>query len=128
MEHARTTEQIIGCAYRVHNALGFGFFESVYERSMLIEIQKAGLKVRAQAPIKVFYDGHKVGDFFADLLVNDSVIVELKSVRRIVSAHEVQLVNYLTATNTDTGLLLNFGPRTVEVKRKCRLLPEEPSF
>jgi GxxExxY protein len=128
MEHEATTEQIIGCAYTVYNKMGFGFLESVYEKCMLIELEKAGLKAVAQAPIKVFYEGHMVGDFFADIHVDDTIIVELKSVRRVVRAHEVQLVNYLTATNTDIGLLLNFAESKVEVRRKSRLLPEDIEF
>jgi len=128
MEHRDTTEQIIGCAYTVHNKMGFGFLESVYEKCMLIELEKAGLKAQAQAPITVFYEGQTVGEFFADLFIEECVIVELKSVRRVVRAHEVQLVNYLAATNTDIGLLLNFAERKVEVKRKMRVLPEDVDF
>ena len=128
MEHRDTTEQIIGCAYAVHNKMGFGFLESVYEKCMLIELEKAGLKAKAQAPIRVLYEGHTVGEFFADLFVEDCIIVELKSVRRVVRAHEVQLVNYLTATNTDIGLLLNFAELKVEVRRKTRVLPQEVDF
>jgi len=123
MEHRETTKEIIGGAYTVYNKMGFGFLESVYEKCMLIELKKAGLEAQAQVPIKVFYEGHTVGDFYADLLVDSSIIVELKSVRRLARAHEVQLVNYLTATNTDVGLLLNFGEQKVEVKRKTRLIP-----
>ncbi len=125
MEHGDMTRQIIGSAYKVYNTLSFGFLESVYERCMVIELQKSGLKVQTQAPIRVFYGGQTVGEFFADLFVEDCVIVELKSVRRIVRAHEVQLVNYLSATNTDTGLLLNFGPQKVEVRRRSRILSRE---
>jgi len=128
MDHLRITERIIGCAYTVYNKLGFGFLESVYEKCMLIELAKASLEARAQMPITVFYEGHTVGEFVADLFVENKVIVELKSVRRVVKAHEVQLVNYLTATNTDVGLLLNFAERKVEVKRKRRTLPEEVDF
>jgi len=128
MDDRRITKQIIGCAYEVYNTLGFGFLESVYERCMVIELAGVGLKAQAQASIPVFYKGHDVGSFFADLLVEDRIVVELKSVRQVVQAHEVQLVNYLTATNTDVGLLLNFAARKVEVKRKMRLLPEPVSF
>ena len=122
MDHRKLTEKIIGCAYRVYNQMGFGFLESVYEKCMLIELNKAGLNGDSQKPIKVFYDNEIVGDFVADILVNDTIILELKSVRRIVRAHEVQLVNYLVATKKSVGLLLNFGERKVDVKRKVRIL------
>lgn len=122
MQHEGLTKQIIGCAYRVYNTMGFGFLESVYEKCMMIELKKAGLKVESQHPITVYYEDEVVGEFVADLVVEEEVIVELKSVRRIVQAHEVQLVNYLVATRTDVGLLLNFGEQKVEVKRKVKTL------
>ena len=122
MQHEELTKQIIGCAYRVYNTMGFGFLESVYEKCMLIELKKAGLKAESQHPITVYYEDEVVGEFVADLVVEEQVIVELKSVRRIVQAHEVQLVNYLVATRTDVGLLLNFGEQKVEVKRKVKTL------
>ncbi|MCG8583384.1 MAG: GxxExxY protein [Pirellulales bacterium] len=120
MKYSETTEKIIGCAYRVYNQMGFGFLESVYEKCMMIELQSAGLQVARQKPIVVYYADQVVGEFVADLVVNDEIIVELKSVRRVVKAHEVQLVNYLVATCTDVGLVLNFGEKEVEVKRKVR--------
>jgi len=113
------TKTIIGCAFKVHNTLGHGFLEKVYENALRIELAKQGLEVKQQEPIKVYYEGQVVGDYYADLWVEDRVIVELKAVRELSKAHEVQLVNYLTATGIDTGLLLNFGP-SVEVKRKFR--------
>jgi len=122
MKHKELSEKIIGCAYRVYNKMGFGFLESVYEKCLLIEFRKAGLKAESQKPIKVFYEDEIVGDFEADIVVEDSIIVELKSVKRIIIAHEVQLVNYLVATGKDVGLLLNFGEKKVEVKRKVREL------
>jgi len=122
MEKKKLTEKIIGCAYRVYNRMGFGFLESVYEKCMLIELNKAGLNADSQKPIKVYYDNEVVGDFVADIIVNDTIILELKSVRRIIRAHEVQLVNYLVATRRPVGLLLNFGERKVDVKRKIRVL------
>jgi GxxExxY protein len=125
MKYKDLTEKIIGCAYRVYNTMGFGFLESVYEKCLLIELKKAGLRAQAQQPIKVFYDGQIVGEFIADI-VEDIIILELKSVRRVVTAHEIQLVNYLTATQKDVGLIINFGERKVEVKRKVRELPENP--
>ena len=103
--------------------MGFGYLESVYEKCMLIELRKAGFDIEPQKPIKVQYDGEVVGDFIADVLVNDTVILELKSVRKLVEAHEVQLVNYLVATGKPVGLLINFGETKVAVKRKVKDLP-----
>ena len=123
VKYEKLTEQIIGSAYRVYNTMGFGFVESVYEKCLLIELQKAGIQAQPQQPITVFYGDEIVGDFVADIIVEDLIILELKSVRRIVTAHEVQLVNYLTATHKDIGLLINFGPQKVEIKRKMRQLP-----
>ena len=120
MQHKEITEKIIGCAYRVYNKMGFGFLESVYEKCLLIELRKAGLKAIAQQAITVRYDGEIVGEFVADIVVEDTIILELKSVRRLVKAHEMQLVNYLVATGNPLGLLLNFGEIKVEVKRKLR--------
>ena len=119
MKDRELTKTIIGCAFKVHNTLGHGFLEKVYENALRIELAKQGLEVKQQEPIKVYYEGHVVGDYYADLWIEDRVIVELKAVRALSKAHEVQLVNYLTATGVDTGLLLNFGP-SVEVKRKFR--------
>ena len=93
MEYKNVTETIIGCAYRVYNKMGFGFLESVYEKCLLIELHKAGLDAESQKPITVYYDDEIVGEFVADIIVNDTIILELKSVRRVVKAHEVQLVN-----------------------------------
>ncbi len=122
MEHGELTEKIIGCAYNVYNKMGFGFLESVYEKCMLIELRKAGLDVESQKPITVYYENEIVGEFVADIIVNDTVILELKSVRQIINAHEVQLVNYLVATGKPVGLILNFGESKVEVKRKIKNL------
>ncbi len=120
MEYRELTEKIIGCAYQVYNRMGFGFLESVYEKCMLIELRKAGLNAESQKPITVYYENEIVGEFVADILVNDKIILELKSVRRIINAHEVQLVNYLVATGKQVGLILNFGEGKVEVKRKVK--------
>ena len=120
MEYEKITETIIGCAYRVDNKMGFGFLESVYEKCLLIELRKAGLNTESQKPITVYYAGEVVGEFTADIIVNDAVIIELKSVRRIIKAHEVQLVNYLVATGKPVGLILNLGERKVEIKRKVK--------
>jgi len=122
MEHQELTEKIIGCAYSVYNKMGFGFLESVYEKCMLIELRRAGLDAESQQPITVYYDKENVGQFLADIVVNGTIVVELKSVRKIVEAHEVQLVNYLVATGKQVGLLINFGERKVEIKRKVKNL------
>ncbi|HEY2972447.1 MAG TPA: GxxExxY protein [Pyrinomonadaceae bacterium] len=119
MKDDDVTEKIIGCAYTVHNKLGPGFLEKVYENALRIELEKLGLRVKQQEPINVTYDGQVVGEYYADLWVNDRVVIELKAAQMLVKQHEVQLVNYLTATNIDCGLLLNFGP-SVQVKRKFR--------
>jgi GxxExxY protein len=122
VEYSQLTKEIIGCAYRVYNKMGFGFLESVYEKCLLIELNKAGINAEAQKPIKVYYDEKNVGEFIVDIIVNDIIILELKSVSRLVKAHEVQLVNYLVATGKPIGLLLNFGEKRVEVKRKVKEL------
>lgn len=98
----------------------FGFLESVYHKAMLIELAKHSLRVESERPLEVFYDDQIVGNFFADLVVDDNVIVELKSVQKIAKEHEVQLVNYLNCIKKDIGLLINFGPTSVDVKRKYR--------
>src|SRR5579871_5405569 len=116
MLHEDLTRKIIGCAYRVFNAMGHGFLESVSENCMLVEFEKIGVRASNQYPIKVYYDGRVVGAFEADLFVENCVIVELKSVRTTLMVHEVQLVNYLKATGIDVGLLINFGEKQVEVK------------
>lgn len=120
MEYKDVTETIIGCAYRVYNKMGFDFLESVYEKCLLIELRKAGLDTKSQKSITVYYDDEIVGEFATDIIVNDMIILELKSVRRVIKAHEVQLVNYLVATGKPVGLILNFGERKVEVKRKIK--------
>ena len=111
MEYSELTEKVIGCAYHVYNKMGFGFLEGVYEKCMLIELRKAGLNAESQKSITVYYEDEIVGEFVANIIVNDTVIVELKSLRRIIKAHEVQLVNYLVATGKPVGLILNFGEK-----------------
>ncbi len=114
--HKELTEKIIGAAYDVHNALGYGFAEKVYENTLAIELRKRGLRVEQQRPVKVFYDGAVVGDYIADVVVDNLVIVEIKAARCLISENEAQLLNYLRSTEIEVGLLLNFG-RRVEVKR-----------
>ncbi len=125
MELKELTEKIIGCAFQIYNTLGFGFFESVYENALMIELSKAGLTAEQQKAINVYYDGHCVGEFQAAIIVEDLVILELKSVQAIRKEFEVQLVNYLTAIIKPVGLVLNFGPKGVEIKRKVRVLPKK---
>src|SRR5215510_5688485 len=117
--------QVIGAAMRVHSALGAGYLESVYQNALILELQKLGLKIDEERPITVRYDGQVVGFFTADLLVNDSLIVELKANQLLAKAHEVQLVNYLVATGINEGLLLNFGAERLEYKKKFRLPKQE---
>ena len=121
------TAKIIGCAYTVHNKLGPGFLEKVYENALRIELQKAGLRVKQQEPISVFYDGQVVGEYYADLWVEERVVVELKAALALVKEHEVQLVNYLTATKVELDLLMNFGS-SVQVKRKFREYKQKGSL
>ena len=120
MEYKELTEEIIGRSFKVYNKMGFGFLESVYEKCLCIELKKAGLKFETQRPITVYYDDEIVGEYIADIIVNDLIVIELKSVRRIVQSHEVQLVNYLSATKKPVGLIINFGAQKVEVKRKVK--------
>jgi len=114
------SEKLIGAAFRVHNELGFGFLESVYEKALSIEFKRLGIRHAVQRGVQVFYAGQIVGNFVCDMLVDKDLILELKSVKNLHAFHEVQLVNYLQATRIDVGLLLNFGPSKVEVKRKYR--------
>ncbi len=117
VKHEQLTEQIIKGFYTVYRALGYGFLEKVYENSLAIELRKMRLEVVQQAEIKVYYTGVVVGEYYADLLVADAVIVEIKAVRALLAEHEAQLLNYLKATPYEVGLLLNFGPKP-EIKRK----------
>ncbi len=121
MEHEELTQKIIGCAMIIHRALGPGFLESVYQNALAYELRKAGFAVECERKIQVAYDNVIVGDFSADMLVQEVILVENKAVQALVPAHEVQLVNYLTATRIDVGLLLNFGSARLEYKRKTRI-------
>ena len=120
MQDQDLTQKIIGCAMKVRSTLGPGFLESVYRKSMVYELTRAGLKVESEKPIQVYYEGIPVGDFVADMVVEDRIILELKATQSLVQAHEVQVVNYLTATGLEIGLLLNFGSDRLEFKRKTR--------
>lgn len=114
------TEEVIGLAMKVHRTLGPGFLESVYQKSLAFELTQTGFRIDAEKPIKVRYEGLVVGDFVADLLVDDRLIIELKAVQALTTAHEVQTVNYLAATGLDDALLLNFGTSSLQFKRKRR--------
>jgi GxxExxY protein len=113
----RITEQIIGCAHLVSNTLGSGFVEKVYENALAHELQKAGLPFEQQPPIMVYYDGVLVGEYAADLLVANSVIVELKAVKAFDEVHMAQCLNYLKATGLKVCLLVNFGKPKLDFKR-----------
>jgi len=115
--HSDITEKVIKAFYTVYNKLGYGFLEKVYENAMLIELVKFGLDCKNQFPVKVFYDEKNVGEYFADIIVNNLVIVELKAAENLCEEHECQLVNYLKATEIEVGLLLNFG-KEPKLKRK----------
>ncbi len=116
------SNKILKAFYKVYNTLGYGFLEKVYENAMMIELQNMGLKCRQQQHIDVYYKEEKVGDYFADIVVEDTIIIELKAAEGIIEEHEAQLVNYLRATDMEVGLLLNFG-KTPQHRRK--VLTEE---
>jgi GxxExxY protein len=111
LKYADLTEKIIGVFYDVYNELGHGFLESTYAEAMILALQQAGLSARREVSVPVRFRGTKVGQYFADLLVADTILIELKAARGIESAHEAQLLHYLRATEIEVGLLLNFGVR-----------------
>ena len=117
MLHKDITDKIIKGFYQVNNELGFGFLEKVYQNALMLELIAMGLFCEKQKQVKVFYSGQVVGEYFADLIVNSSVIIELKAAETLVDEHELQLINYLKATDMEVGLLLNFG-RKPQFKRK----------
>lgn len=116
-KYSELTELIIKAFYKVYNELGYGFLEKVYENAMFYELTKSGLIVKQQEPIDVYYEEQRVGKYFADLMVEDVVILELKAAESLCEEHEIQLVNYLRATDFEVGLLLNFGKKP-QIKRK----------
>jgi GxxExxY protein len=116
-KHEELTERIIKCFFEVYNRLGFGFLEKIYERAMMIELSSEGLTVNAQHPVPVYYRDRLVGDYTADIIVEDTIVLELKAAEAVVEEHELQLINYLKATDLEVGLLLNFG-RKPEIRRK----------
>jgi GxxExxY protein len=116
-KYSALTQEIIKEAFYVFNQLGSGFMEKIYENSLILRLMKKGFNIKSQHPINVYFEGELIGEYFADIIVNDKVIIELKAVKEISPIHEVQLVNYLKATGIEVGLLINFGDR-VKFKRK----------
>ncbi|MBL7883947.1 MAG: GxxExxY protein, partial [Bacteroidia bacterium] len=116
-KHSEVTGKIMKAYFNVYNTLGYGFLEKVYENAMMIELKKKGLDCERQVPIDVFYDTEYVGNYYADIIVNQKVIIELKAAEFLIAEHESQLVNYLRATKIEVGLLLNFGSEP-QYKRK----------
>jgi GxxExxY protein len=116
-KHSDLTEKIIGAFYAVYSALGYGFLENVYVKALLIELRSRGMEAKNEIAIKVYYAGQSVGEYFADLIVNDLIILEIKAAKSLADEHEAQLLNYLKATPYEVGLLLNFGPKP-ETKRR----------
>jgi GxxExxY protein len=129
MLHAEITSDIINAFYKVYNALGYGFLEKVYENALAKELANREHSVRQQVPIQVYYEGQVVGDYFADMVIDDKIILELKTSESIAKEHEAQLINYLKATKMEIGLLLNFG-KTPQFKRKIYsnqgVIPKNP--
>ena len=117
MIHEAITHTILEACFEVANELGSGFLESVYERALLIALRSKGLVVTAHQPIQVYFRNECVGDFFADLMVEGKVVIELKAVTTLAPEHQAQLINYLNATGLDVGLLVNFGPPKIEYRR-----------
>ena len=120
LKHEQVAKTVIGCAFEVINELGAGFLESVYERALLLALQQNGLSAVAQHPARVMFRGECVGDFYADIFVEEKVIVELKAVKAIAPEHQAQIINYLNATGIEVGLLINFGNPRLEYKRFTR--------
>ncbi len=120
LKHEQITKSVIRCAFEVINELGAGFLESVYEKALLLALRQKGLSAVAQHPVKVIFRGQCVGDFYADLFVEEKVIVELKAVKAISPEHQAQIINYLNATGIEVGLLINFGNPKLEFKRFTR--------
>ena len=117
-KHKELTDRIIKIFYKVYNKLGYGFLEKIYEKAMLLELEKEKITAIAQAPVKVFYDGEILGEYSVDILVDNKVIIEIKAIKKLVEENEAQILNYLKATDVEVGLLLNFGPKP-EIQRKA---------
>ena len=117
MLHEELSGKILNAFFTVYNFLGHGFLEKVYENALMIELNKRGIDAQQQQRIEVYYDGYEVGEYYADILVQDRVILELKAADAVAPEHEAQLINYLKATDIELGLLLNFGPKPQFVRR-----------
>ena len=117
LKYEKVTSELIKTFYDVYNELGWGFLETVYQNSMFIELKSRGFDVVAQKQIKVKYKGIEVGSYYADLIIDDMIIIELKSAERLIAAHEAQLLNYLKGTDIEVGLLFNFGKKP-EIRRQ----------
>lgn len=117
VKYKELTEKIIKIFYRVYNKLGYGFLEKVYENAMMVEFKREGISILPQSPLRVFYENEVLGEYFADMLIDNKVIVEIKAAKSLAAENEAQLLNYLKATDIEIGLLLNFGPKP-EIKRK----------
>jgi len=115
--HKDLTYKVIGCAMEVHRELGYGFLEKVYENAMMVQLKKEGVEAKQQQGVSVQFAGETVGEYFADILIEDKIIVELKAVDSLIKPHFAQVLNYLKATNIKVGLLLNFGPQGLQHKR-----------
>ena len=120
LKHEQITKSVIGCAFEVINELGAGFLESVYEKALLLVLRQKGLSAISQYPVKVMFRGECVGDFCADIFVEEKVIVELKAIKAIAPEHQAQIINYLNATGVEVGLLINFGNPKLEYNRFTR--------
>jgi len=117
MIHEERTSKIIGAFYTVYNTLGHGFLEKVYENALAIELRRQGMVAEQQKRIEVFYNGQRVGDYYADVVVDGCVVLELKAAEALAPEHEAQLINYLKGTDVEVGLLLNFGPKPRFIRR-----------
>ena len=117
MKHEELTKKIIGCCFEVINELGAGFLESVYEKSLVIALRDKGVNAVNQSPVRVYFRNECVGEFFADVLVEDEIIVELKATKALSPEHKAQVINYLKASEKSVGLLVNFGKARLEYKR-----------
>ncbi|MCK6626323.1 MAG: GxxExxY protein [Anaerolineae bacterium] len=116
-KHSELTREIINAFYQVYNTLGYGFLEKVYQNALAHKLTKRGYTVSSNVAIKIYYDNVVVGEYFADLVINEVVILELKAVENITDQHEAQLLNYLKATKIDVGLILNFGSKPQVVRK-----------
>lgn len=120
LKHEQITQSVIGCAFEVINELGAGFLESVYEKALLLAVRQKGLSAIPQHPVKVKFRGECVGEFYADILVEQKVMIELKAVKAIAPEHQARIINYLNATGVEVGLLINFGNAKLDYKRFTR--------